>query len=431
MKYHISIMTALTAGIVFAFAGSSAVTAESPLFTPAAIEENVSTATTTDAAEQPKDTTDTPAKPAKPAKEDAYARLERECREHPDTDKTAPTGPLGEKSKEILSILTPLTPVTAAQRQLLAQQDTLHVIPLIAADLNIQGIERGFSQAQVEERLGKPVRITKTDHFMTLHYGNDKESLRCVLRTEQETAAGRLTYTPQVDAVFLAKGDTVSIGRNIFLHNPVELVLRRYGVPHNVLRDAAANVYYLVYEAGRTDLIFAVAERKVQRVALMEARYPYHREQALTGRQAREKRDFTLMGFGLDEPFIANRYNMWNNQLKRGTDTFWLYNNYGVAVDGKNKVKRAFLLTNSGYTDRGATLGYHVSTVLGLYGYPDHVDHTGTDPKGVDVYYYSSLYQPGVYLAFVIKRDTQYVDDVILTEGPLHDVQNPTARYGL
>lgn len=431
MKYHISIMTALTAGIVFAFAGSSAVTAESPLFTPAAIEENVSTATTTDAAEQPKDTTDTPAKPAKPAKEDAYARLERECREHPDTDKTAPTGPLGEKSKEILSILTPLTPVTAAQRQLLAQQDTLHVIPLIAADLNIQGIERGFSQAQVEERLGKPVRITKTDHFMTLHYGNDKESLRCVLRTEQETAAGRLTYTPQVDAVFLAKGDTVSIGRNIFLHNPVELVLRRYGVPHNVLRDAAANVYYLVYEAGRTDLIFAVAERKVQRVALMEARYPYHREQALTGRQAREKRDFTLMGFGLDEPFIANRYNMWNNQLKRGTDTFWLYNNYGVAVDGKNKVKRVFLLTNSGYTDRGATLGYHVSTVLGLYGYPDHVDHTGTDPKGVDVYYYSSPYQPGVYLAFVIKRDTQYVDDVILTEGPLHDVQNPTARYGL
>lgn len=431
MKYHISMMTALTAGIVFAFAGSSAVTAESPLFTPAAIEENVSTATTTDAAEQPKDTTDTPAKPAKPAKEDAYARLERECREHPDTDKTAPTGPLGEKSKEILSILTPLTPVTAAQRQLLAQQDTLHVIPLIAADLNIQGIERGFSQAQVEERLGKPVRITKTDHFMTLHYGNDKESLRCVLRTEQETAAGRLTYTPQVDAVFLAKGDTVSIGRNIFLHNPVELVLRRYGVPHNVLRDAAANVYYLVYEAGRTDLIFAVAERKVQRVALMEARYPYHREQALTGRQAREKRDFTLMGFGLDEPFIANRYNMWNNQLKRGTDTFWLYNNYGVAVDGKNKVKRVFLLTNSGYTDRGATLGYHVSTVLGLYGYPDHVDHTGTDPKGVDVYYYSSPYQPGVYLAFVIKRDTQYVDDVILTEGPLHDVQNPTARYGL
>ena len=67
----------------------------------------------------------------------------------------------------------------------------------------------------------------------------------------------------------------------------------------------------------------------------------------------------------------------------------------------------------------------------GLYGYPDHVDHTGTDPKGVDVYYYSSPYQPGVYLAFVIKRDTQYVDDVILTEGPLHDVQNPTARYGL
>lgn len=428
MKYQISIMTALTAGIVFAFAGSSAVTAESPLFTPAAIEENISTATTTDAAEQPKDKTDTP---AKPAKEDAYARLERECREHPDTDKTAPTGPLGEKSKEILSILTPLTPVTAAQRQLLAQQDTLHVIPLIAADLNIQGIERGFSQAQVEERLGKPVRITKTDHFMTLHYGNDKESLRCVLRTEQETADGRLTYTPQVDAVFLAKGDTVSIGRNIFLHNPVELVLRRYGVPHNVLRDAAANVYYLVYEAGRTDLIFAVAERKVQRVALMEARYPYHREQALTGRQAREKRDFTLMGFGLDEPFIANRYNMWNNQLKRGTDTFWLYNNYGVAVDGKNKVKRVFLLTNSGYTDRGATLGYHVSTVLGLYGYPDHVDHTGTDPKGVDVYYYSSPYQPGVYLAFVIKRDTQYVDDVILTEGPLRDVQNPTARYGL
>ena len=96
----------------------------------------------------------------------------------------------------------------------------------------------------------------------------------------------------------------------------------------------------------------------------------------------------------------------------------------------KGNVERIFLLTNSGYTSRGVTLGYRLSTVLALYGQPEFVVW-GKKDEGVDVYYYHHPVLSNAYLAIVMKRETQRVDDVIVTAMPLVRLQDQLARYGL
>ena len=236
-----------------------------------------------------------------------------------------------------------------------------------------------------------------------------------------------------VESVFLTSGKGAVFGRGLRLKMPAEVLVRQMGIPSNVLRDADANIYYFVYENPARDgaMIFAVADRKIERVALMPPRPPYNRSDALPAQNKWSERDFTLMGFSLNQPFQANKYNMWNNLVKRDSDNFWLYGDYGVEVDRRNMVQKVFLLTNNAYTSRGATLGYHISTVLSLYGRPDRVEAGPEADKSVDAYYYDSPFQKGVSLVFVVNHASRYVEDVLLISAPVENLQDPMARYGL
>lgn len=104
--------------------------------------------------------------------------------------------------------------------------------------------------------------------------------------------------------------------------------------------------------------VFAIGNRRIERVALMPVRPPYITGDEPADRMKLGERDFTLMGFGLNQPFEPNKYNMWTNLVKRNNSNFWLYGDYGVEVDRRNIVQKVFLLTNNAYTGRGATLGY-------------------------------------------------------------------------
>ncbi|MFR6643631.1 MAG: hypothetical protein ACLUQN_08805, partial [Megasphaera sp.] len=177
--------------------------------------------------------------------------------------------------------------------------------------------------------------------------------------------------------------------------------------------------------------VFAVGNRRVERVALMPVRPPYITSEPAKDPKKLTERDFTLMGFGLNQPFEANKYNMWNKLVKRNNSSFWLYGDYGVEVDRRNMIQKVFLLTNNGYTSRGATLGYHVSTILALYGRPDRVEWGPDKEKSVDAYYYDSPYQKGVSLVIIMRHNEPYVDDIILTSTPIKNIQDPMERYGL
>lgn len=305
-------------------------------------------------------------------------------------------------------------------------------------DFQIGTIRRGNALNKVKRIFGSPTKYSQSTHYTTMQYDRDDLKLRVVSRNDtvpvlQKTEADRKTVRTGVDAVYLGHGESILLSRGLHLKMPTEVLVRQFGIPTNVLRDADANVYYMVYQhpAENTDMIFAIANRKIERVALMQARPPYSDGNEQLTQQKRAERDFTLMGFGLDVPFQANKYNMWNNLVKRDTHNFWLYGDYGVEVDKRNTVRKVFLLTNNAYTGRGATLGYHISTILKLYGRPDCVEMGPGDEKSVDAYYYDSPFQKGVSLVFVVRHETQYVEDVILTDSPIKNLQDPMTRYGL
>lgn len=316
--------------------------------------------------------------------------------------------------------------------------DTLKIAPLEASDFYIGSIRSGDSPMKVKRIFGNPSKYSSSMHYTSMQYAGKDLKLRFVVRNKladslRSSGDTRKSVRPGVESIFLSTGTNILIGRDMRLKYPIEVLLRQFGIPNSVLRDTDANVYYVTYESPKKDAmyVFAIGNRRVERVALMPVRPPYVSSEPTKDPAKLTEKDFTLMGFGLNQPFEANKYNMWNKLVKRNNSNFWLYGDYGVEVDRRNMVQKVFLLTNNGYTGRGATLGYHVSTILALYGRPDRVEWGPDKEKSVDAYYYDSPYQKGVSLVIVMRHNEPYVDDVILTSTPIKNIQDPMERYGL
>ncbi|MGE1062758.1 hypothetical protein NXG27_09075 [Megasphaera paucivorans] len=316
----------------------------------------------------------------------------------------------------------------------------LYIIPLTEKDFTIGGLGAGDMMTKVRRVLGSPERYLVSEHYTTLRYNDDTQKLRVVLRNDtidmlKEPNEQGNRVQVGVNSIFLAQGTNIAAGRDIHLGYPVESVIRRYGAPTNILRDTDSNIYYMVYESPRKDtmLVFAIYNRKVERIALMPPRTPYidPPSETLPINAMFAPRDFSLMGFSLEDPFEANKYNMWTNMITNKGNKFWIYGDYGVEIDRHNTIKRVFLMTNNAYTNRGATLGYHVSTILGLYGLPQRLEKGSDGSKSVDGYFYDNPYQKGTSLLFVVDHAQNYVEDVLLLNTPIEDLQNPKKRYGL
>ncbi|WP_075572741.1 hypothetical protein [Megasphaera coli] len=303
----------------------------------------------------------------------------------------------------------------------------------------VAGLRKGTSLAEVLRQYGQPQKRSETTHLLTLNYEKDDMEMRVVLRKEvppslSENHIDGNRIVTGVESVYLSKGDSLTIGGDLQLHMPAELLVRRYGAPQKILRDADANVYYFVYMSGKLheNLIFALGDRKIQRVALMPPRAPYLAD---VKRDAcplpLKENDFTLMGFVPGRPFIQNKYNMWQTVIKRGTAQLWLYGDYGVEVDKAGIIHNVFLLSNSAFTSRGVTIGYNVSTLLAAYGVPNRIEKGPNTESAVDAYYYDSPFGEALSLVFIIRHDMPYVNDVILTDRPIEDLQDPLGRYDL
>lgn len=316
----------------------------------------------------------------------------------------------------------------------------VYVPALTDKDFSIGTIRSGDSRKTVEAHFGHPSSMILSDHFTTLVYADTATKVRIVLRNDvpdvmkSSYLKGNAVRTG-VDSIFVAAGGAeCQLARNIRPGDAEEMLVRQYGSPHNILRDADGNVYYFVYihPNRKTMLVFAIHDRKVERIALMPARAPYLTDSVNPIKaEDRSERDFSLMGFEIRKPFEANKYNMWERMIPKKHDKFWLYGDYGLQVDVQNTVRRAFLLTNNAYTPRGVTLGAHISTLLALYGPPSRIEQGPAGNGYVDAFYYDSPYQKGVSLVFIIKHAGNCIDDIILTDVPIKNIQEPLKRYGL
>lgn len=327
---------------------------------------------------------------------------------------------------------------TDADKAWLRSLDTLSIAPLKNSDFYIGSIHCGDSPEKVKRVFGQPTKYSRSTHYTQFQYDDKNYNLRFSflnatadsLRFGSDT---RKAIRPGAETIYVTAGPNILIGRDVRLKYPTEVLVRQLGLPNVVLRDADANVYYFVYKSpNNVDMyVFAIGNRHIERVALMPVRPPYINGSEEQAQKKRTEHDFTLMGFALNQPFQANKYNMWNSLVKRNGGNFWLYGDYGVEVDRHNEVQKVFLLTNNAYTSRGATLGYHISTILALYGWPDRIERGPDKEKAVDALYYDSPYQKGVSLVIVLRHDEPYVDDVILTNSPITNLQDPMQRYGL
>lgn len=323
----------------------------------------------------------------------------------------------------------------------LTKDEALIIIPpLQESAFTIGGVHSGDSEETVRALYGRPDSRSVTDHYTTLQYDGTDKKVRVMLRNEmpdvltQEGIIGKAVPAGVEDIYVSKSGELLQTGLNIRLDNTEEVLLRQYGRPDNILRDANANVYYFVYVRPNKKemIVFAVHERKVERIALMPCRAPYvTADMAVPQKPGLSERDFTLMGYGVDTTFEANKYNMWERFIPKDDRKFWLYGDYGLEVDKQSKVQRVFILTNNSYTSRGITLGHHVSSLLSVYGMPDRIERGPEGLQYVDAFYYDSPWQKGVSLAFIIKHNGHFIDDIILTARPIKDLQNPKKRYGL
>lgn len=310
------------------------------------------------------------------------------------------------------------------------------IAPLTEADFTIGSLRRGDEEAKVLSVYGRPDKRKVTEHFTTLEYDRPDLELRVVLRNPHLPAVpgqdGKIKGGG-VEAVYLAKGQDIAAGRGIYLKNVAELLVRAYGAPAKILRDPDANVFYFLYEdPGASEILaFAVADRKIERIAMMAPRAPYADDLRRLDPIRRDERDFTLMGVVPRTAFDLNAYSKWKSMLKGSGGNFWIYGDYGLEADRLARVDKVFLMTNSAYTGRGASIGYHLSTILALYGEPSRIEWGPDGATGVDGYYYDSPYDKDVSLLFVVRHDGQYIDDVILLTGPVTDLQSAAGRYDL
>ena len=221
--------------------------------------------------------------------------------------------------------------LTSDDQRVFDSLDTLKIAPLEAGDFYIGSIHSGDSPMKVKRIFGNPSKYSTSMHYTSMQYTGKDLKLRFVIRNKladslRSSGDSRKSVRPGVESAFLTTGTNILIGRDMRLKYPIEVLLRQFGLPDSVLRDTDANVYYVTYESPKKDAmyVFAVGNRRVERVALMPVRPPY-----ITGEPSKDpmkltEKDFTLMGFGLNQPFEANKYNMWNKLVKRNNSSFWL-----------------------------------------------------------------------------------------------------------
>ena len=311
--------------------------------------------------------------------------------------------------------------------------------PLKDGAFAVGKLHKGTCLEEVLKIYGYPQKRTETTHLLKLTYEKEDLAMRVILRKPvapalKENNIDKNRIQTGVESVYLTKGDSVIIGDDLTIGTPVEILIRRFGRPDRLLRDTDANVYYFVYSSRSEweDLVFAVGDRKIRRVAMMPARPPYTvRQKGVNVGTGLTKEDFTLMGFQPGSNFSRDKYNMWQTVIKRGKTEFWLYGDYGVESDGIGKVQQVFLLSNSAYTSRGITLGYHVSTLLAAYGVPNRIIAGPDGEDSVDAYYYDSPYDRETSLVFTVQHEKHYINDIILTNKPIKDIQDSLGRYGL
>lgn len=267
------------------------------------------------------------------------------------------------------------------------------------------------------------------------------------------------TYAPQTVTNIHITGGSTETDRGIGIGKTRGTILFAYGAPQAMWRDVKADTVSLIYkfeksknsvkikkefttpvakdnrestplatygdsEASSQYLVFTLKNNKVSaidmidgevwsRLKLPAVQEQYYRANKLTAD------DFSLMGYRVNEPFVSNQDEQWQQRGFLYDDEFIAYDDMLIGYDKRQTVVRAMITKSTALTRRGISIGDSKYLLLYLYGMPTSMEaDTAANGDPLMVYTYKNPDSAYSYLLFTVGEKDNFIKTVMLSDRP-------------
>lgn len=305
---------------------------------------------------------------------------------------------------------------------------------------------------------GTFITYTGENGSYTVYAGPVQDQQR-VLRTEG------LDYNLPVGAVtnIHITGGDFETNRNIGIGKTRGTVLFAYSAPQAMWRDATHKSMVLVYaqsaeknrnnkkeftstvanlsnktilserlrEEDQSDgyILFTLVDNKVTAIDFLDGQVRskldlpstelnYFKANELTSR------DFVLMGYEVNRPFVTNQDDEWQQRGTLYDEDFLSYDNILIGYDKDHYIARAMITKSTALTRRGISIGDSKYLLLYLYGLPTTIESDkANNGDAVEVYSYKNPFSTHSYLIFVIGEKDNFIKNVMLSDRPHNELE--------
>lgn len=133
--------------------------------------------------------------------------------------------------------------------------------------------------------------------------------------------------------------------------------------------------------------------------------------------------DFSLMGYRVNTPFVADQNEQWQQRGFLYGDEFIAYDDMLIGFDKHQTVARAMITKSTALTRRGISIGDSKYLLLYLYGMPSTIEtNTGANGEPLMVYTYKNPDSAYSYLLFTVGETDNFIKSVMLSDRPNKDL---------
>lgn len=267
------------------------------------------------------------------------------------------------------------------------------------------------------------------------------------------------TYAPQTITNIHITDGTMETDRGIGIGKTRGTILFAYGAPQGMWRDVKQGTLALIYKYEKsknsvkikkefnvpvakdnrestplsTDsnnvsssqyLVFTLKNNKVSAIDMIDGevwsrlKLPAVQEQYYKANRLTDD-DFSLMGYRVNEPFVSNQDEQWQQRGFLYDDEFIAYDDILVGYDKRQMVARAMITKSTALTRRGISIGDSKYLLLYLYGMPTSMEaDTAANGDPLMVYTYKNPDSAYSYLLFTVGEKDNFIKTVMLSDRP-------------
>lgn len=267
------------------------------------------------------------------------------------------------------------------------------------------------------------------------------------------------TFAPQtITNIHITEGAAETV-RDIGIGKTRGTILFAYGAPQGMWRDAKTGTVALIYKYEKSKnsvkskkefaspvakdnregtplttnginapssqyLVFTLKNNKVSAIDMIDGqvwsrlKLPAVQEQYYKANQLTAD-DFSLMGYRVNEPFVSNQDEQWQQRGFLYDDEFIAYDDVLVGYDKNQMVVRAMITKSTALTRRGISIGDSKYLLLYLYGMPTSVEaDTAANGDPLMIYTYKNPDSAYSYLLFTVGEKDNFIKTVMLSDRP-------------